>query len=589
MEAMTYNVLFWFVMTVLGGGFTLPVFPGSEDPVIAAVAPEKCVAYVSWTGATKPDPKSLNQLEQLVAEPDFQRFLIECGEGINRIALNGRAADREVRDTLELMRIVAQHPAAAFISEIRREQGKPTQYRGGLVVALGNDADKLRWVVEWLEHSAQANAHEQGRIVQFGGQDWYRLQFGHDVAVITLGIRQNILVIGIGEGMAEGIVQRFGKKPPEWLSVVRQRLPVARVSSVAYIDFKALAGSMILPSPVVLKARLAINSLGLENVATISSVSGLEGEGFVSKVMVVTNGEQRGLLSLLSDKPLSPVDLQPIPYDASMSLALRFDSQQAMNLLLAVLEKTDPPTHLALRQTFDDIERSGGVNIRHEMLKHIGDVWCIYTSPGEGNLMLTGLTAVVPLKDATAFRASYDKLLDVLRRKLKEISTPGAVAQPQHCRYADHEIYYMAAAALSMSCCVTDHELIVSLYPPNIKAYLSREKNRTGLSRRIQVQRVLEASNSPGALVYLDSVKLFEFVYPMAMMTAAHCTDAGYSPVGMLPPAPVISRHLTPCTATLRRAEGRIELVIRQPVPGAGMLFALAGLSEILGKLDLGR
>jgi len=34
------------------------------------------------------------------------------------------------------------------------------------------------------------------------------------------------------------------------------------------------------------------------------------------------------------------------------------------------------------------------------LLKSLGDSWCVYNSPGEGGLVLTGLTAVVSVRDA---------------------------------------------------------------------------------------------------------------------------------------------------------------------------------------------
>ena len=48
--------------------------PKPEDPVIAAVAPEKCLFYASWSGRATPDPKSDNQTEQLLAEPEIIRL-----------------------------------------------------------------------------------------------------------------------------------------------------------------------------------------------------------------------------------------------------------------------------------------------------------------------------------------------------------------------------------------------------------------------------------------------------------------------------------------------------------------------------------
>ena len=58
------------------GGLGLPfgVPPTPEDPKLARVAPEECLFYLSWAGTASPDPKSANQTEQLLAEPEVQNF-----------------------------------------------------------------------------------------------------------------------------------------------------------------------------------------------------------------------------------------------------------------------------------------------------------------------------------------------------------------------------------------------------------------------------------------------------------------------------------------------------------------------------------
>ena len=62
------------LLLVLGGGFGIPlgVPPGPEDPLLAKVAPADCLYYSSWAGIAAPDPKSPNEVEQLLAEPEVQ-------------------------------------------------------------------------------------------------------------------------------------------------------------------------------------------------------------------------------------------------------------------------------------------------------------------------------------------------------------------------------------------------------------------------------------------------------------------------------------------------------------------------------------
>ena len=62
----------WLMALMLGGGVGLPlgVPPLPEDPRLANVAPEECLAYFASGGMAKPQASSPNQTEQLFAEPE---------------------------------------------------------------------------------------------------------------------------------------------------------------------------------------------------------------------------------------------------------------------------------------------------------------------------------------------------------------------------------------------------------------------------------------------------------------------------------------------------------------------------------------
>ncbi len=78
MTCLASSVAGLLVSAVVGGmGLPLGVPPATEDPVLSRVAPEQCLFYLSWAGTASPDPKSANQTEQLLAEPEVQNFLTQ--------------------------------------------------------------------------------------------------------------------------------------------------------------------------------------------------------------------------------------------------------------------------------------------------------------------------------------------------------------------------------------------------------------------------------------------------------------------------------------------------------------------------------
>jgi len=92
----------------LGGGVGLPlgVPPLPEDPLLAKVAPEECLFYTSWAGTATPDPKSANQTEQLLAEPEVQQMIAEIERHI-RASLREHAAARNDTQAAALLDDVA--------------------------------------------------------------------------------------------------------------------------------------------------------------------------------------------------------------------------------------------------------------------------------------------------------------------------------------------------------------------------------------------------------------------------------------------------------------------------------------------------
>ena len=67
----------WVIL--FGGALTTPAMgaPLPLDPVLSAIAPEECLWYAATAGMGPVDASSSNQTEQLLAEPQVQRFLNE--------------------------------------------------------------------------------------------------------------------------------------------------------------------------------------------------------------------------------------------------------------------------------------------------------------------------------------------------------------------------------------------------------------------------------------------------------------------------------------------------------------------------------
>ena len=106
----------------------LPPLP--EDPVISRVAPEECLAYVSWAGTATPDAKSTNHTEQLLAEPEVQKLLSAIDNavtaGMKKNARPGSGDGQFAKDVYPLAKTLLTRPAAVFLSKVEVSlQGPP--------------------------------------------------------------------------------------------------------------------------------------------------------------------------------------------------------------------------------------------------------------------------------------------------------------------------------------------------------------------------------------------------------------------------------------------------------------------------------
>ena len=103
------------------------------------MAPEDCLFYLSWAGTASPDPKSTNQTEQLLAEPEVQNFFVQIDSAIRQMIekqVAGQKAKPEekelCRDVLEAWLSAATHPGAIFLSKLEfKKTSSPKAAKNG--------------------------------------------------------------------------------------------------------------------------------------------------------------------------------------------------------------------------------------------------------------------------------------------------------------------------------------------------------------------------------------------------------------------------------------------------------------------------
>ncbi len=117
------------------------------------------------------------------------------------------------------------------------------------------------------------------------------------------------------------------------------------------------------------EVRPGLAAMGLGNATALVSVSGLDGEGMLSRTLVQIDGQPAGLLKLAAGKPLAAADLTPIPRDATIALAARLSIDEALQTLLTILGQVEPRGRQELVQNLDRFHRQFGIDLRNNVIK----------------------------------------------------------------------------------------------------------------------------------------------------------------------------------------------------------------------------
>ncbi|MGA2254061.1 MAG: DUF1559 domain-containing protein [Thermoguttaceae bacterium] len=570
-------------VAVSGLGMSPIVPPRSEDPTLAAVAPSQCLAYVAWSGMVAPDPKSSNRTEQLAAEPDVQKLISAIGQIITSAVRT--AAEKEQSGTGEAavgmyelgVQLLAK-PAAAFLSKLEPQSSGngPPLVAGGAIVNLGDEAPQLWASIAKYEKNLGTGA----QAVKIAGDTFTRWQPAPDAPEFTWGLHGKYLVIGMGRGEVEGTLQRMTQPPPPWLATVRRRLPVERPDLLAFVNIRAIVGKISQQGGP--RAATVIEALGLGNASAVAMLSGLDGDGYVSKGLWGVQGEPRGILGILKQKPLEAADLAPIPKEAIVANAIRLDLDAAWQKGLEIAAAIDPQGTQQDKSQLAVTEGQIGFKIQDDLLKPLGDVWCAFAAPAQGPMPLPQVLVVVKVRDSKRLAATHQKLVAMARAALANAPAgQGGAPTITSTQLDGREVFTLQfpqiAIPLAPSWCLTDKELVLAQSPQTLRSYLGQRGGAHSLAEVPEVAALLKSDVPPFALFYQNTPEIVRSIYPAVqmglMMASGQLKQQGIDiDPSMLPAADVILKHLRPSVTSVGWSQVGLQTSSRQTVPGETMM-----------------
>ncbi len=557
-------------------GFPVGIPPGPEDPVMAKVAPEECIVYLSWSGTVAPAAKSTNATERLLAEPEVRQFASEVEKRV-RAGLR-RALEQSNPQLVPAMEFGADfvkhlltRPTAAFLSSFEvASPDAPPMLRGALVLGLDDQAAEVRKAREAPGRDSRcacADRPDRRRHLVLPAT-------GPPGTRVRVGLSREILHRRLEPGRGPGDRETHGRQSPEVAGRGAPALPVPRPASLAYVNVKAIMA--IVAKVAGEKAGPVIRASGVGNIDSLATVTGLDNTGFVSRGLLRLEGQPEGLMKVWSGKPLSAKDLAPIPREVAYAIAMRLDPNQLWDAWMDVVRKVEPRAAEEMSEGLRRAEQEVGVNLRSDVLEPLGDVWCVYV-PSGGGMIPTGVTAVARVDDAKQLAKTHDTLVSLFRRKLDAAEQSRRPApQLKEMEFSGRKIYYLelpTAMPVTPSWCLTDKELVFSLTPQSVKAYLARGADFQPLTKLPEVARLFQGKEAPFLVAYQDTPQLFGVAYAMLGFVAGAAgsglRERGFDfDVAMLPSAESIQKHLKPGVTSIRRTAAGIEWTTQQTLPG---------------------
>lgn len=427
-------------------------------------------------------------------------------------------------------------------------------------------------------------------------------------------LRGEYLIVTWGAESPAGILARMKRPEPEWFTAVAKDLPIERRAAIVHVSLDTLAADCD-RSPVT---RDSASQIRNSHIRTVTLVTGLGHHDFVSQLLVETDVVAGALLKTMINRPLKAEDLAVIPRDATLAAALRINPHliaTGLRCLDAQVKKAKAESEASGAKNDEDdapesidasallfsvvpapldagqkvfrrlCRRPTGFDeeICSELAASLDDAWRIYTSSSEGSSILNGMTGVVRVKDAARLTKLFEKLAT---RKPAEKSDAKKADEPadqwavRKTRFADRDVYYLVRsegkAAGVLTWCLVKNELVCSLSPQNVKAFLLRQQGGSSLADEPAVVEALLGKQSPTMVMYEDAKEMFRLTYPLmqgyAMVAAAQNalpTD-GIDPM-LLPASPTIAKYLRPAVSSLSVVPKGVQLTIHQSLPNGNL------------------
>jgi hypothetical protein len=306
-----------------------------------------------------------------------------------------------------------------------------------------------------------------------------------------------------------------------------------------------------------------LEELGVTNVIGLGEKTVIEDRQFVTRSLLRTQGEPRGLLALVAQPGVDDAMMKAIPADAMAAAAFRLDLakfyEQVKSSAIKVAGKD-------AEEGFADLERGAqgfGLPL-NDFLSSLGDQWAVYNAQSQGGLAFTGWTLVGTVRDAQKFRKS----VDVLRGALAGMLGNRGANQIRRLDADGVTVEYVQLGRWSTpfapAWAVVGDKLIVALYPQHVEDAVAHLKGGgKSLLDNAEFVAARKRAGGEGPVVYMSGARVAENLYPLGLVVASLLNSFGGGDDG-----PTSAADLLPSLQRLLRYVGHDVICVKRTADG---------------------
>ncbi len=428
----------------------------------------------------------------------------------------------------------------------------------------------------------------------FKQREWHRNPLGAVAgyqASSCLGHLEGLFGSGIWAGHRRSCAGADGNAHSQLVVRFAARSSRSAVSTIGYVNVER--GLPIVTNFVPPELRDVANQLELQRFRAIGNVAGLDADGCLVRRKFYTDGNMPRSLDAITTPSVSAETLSQIPADANLAVAFNLDLAKLFDTVVSVTNQVSPNVAQRIQTALAVIGNQLKADIRRDLFDSLGPNWVVYNSPSEGGTFMTGLTAVIDVKNEARLTAVLNGFVERVRRSPSEPQLLVTNTVEGNTVYSLTGIG--RGVPLIPSWALAHGRLWVSLQPQSLRAALDRTAAFTSLASAPSVKGVLRKEPEVLSLQYSDSRDFIQAVYPLvpyaveAMINRRGPTRRPFD-VSALPSLPTILRHIGPRVSySVQRSNG-VERVTHGTLPGGHVAtVAPVGISLMLPAVQAAR